>query len=88
MTVVKQLVYDDVTICATIHSPTSYCFSLFDKLMMLVRGQVVYFGKGGSARGGGVCRLPWHAGSCKNATKETSAEPKLIICSATVHAIL
>ena len=53
MTVVKQLVYDDVTICATIHSPTSYCFSLFDKLMMLVRGQVVYFGKGGSARGGG-----------------------------------
>ena len=53
MTVVKQLVYDDVTICATIHSPTSYCFSLFDKLMMLVRGQVVYFGKGGSAGGAG-----------------------------------
>ena len=50
MTVVKQLAHDDVTICATIHSPTSYCFSLFDKLMMLVRGQVVYFGQqGGSA---------------------------------------
>ena len=53
MAVVKQLVYGDVTICATIHSPTSCCFSLFDKLMMLVRGQVVYFGKGGSAMGGG-----------------------------------
>jgi hypothetical protein len=26
------------------HSPTSYCFSLFDNLMMLVRGHVVYFG--------------------------------------------
>lgn len=44
MTVVKHLVSDGVTVCATIHSPTSYCFNLFDKLMMLVRGRVVYFG--------------------------------------------
>mmetsp|Transcript_15663 Transcript_15663/g.27086 ORF Transcript_15663/g.27086 Transcript_15663/m.27086 type:complete len:488 (-) Transcript_15663:808-2271(-) len=44
MTVVKHLVADGTTICATIHSPTSYCFKLFDQLMMLVRGQVLYFG--------------------------------------------
>ena len=32
---------------ATIHSPTAYAFSLFDRLMMLVRGEVVYFGGNG-----------------------------------------
>lgn len=45
MTVVKQLVHEGVTITATIHSPTQYAFSLFDSLMMLVRGRVVYFGR-------------------------------------------
>ncbi len=45
MTVVKRLVDDGTTICATIHSPSQFCFSLFDRLIMLVRGQVVYFGK-------------------------------------------
>ncbi|KAL6759459.1 P-loop containing nucleoside triphosphate hydrolase protein [Haematococcus lacustris] len=44
MTVVKQLVADGTTICATIHSPTSQCFNLFDRLIMLVKGKVVYFG--------------------------------------------
>ena len=63
MTMVKQLVHDGVTICATIHSPTSYCFSLFDKLMMLVRGQIVYFGKQGGCEGGGLsCVASWKAG--------------------------
>lgn len=47
MSVVKSLVKDGTTICATIHSPTSFCFSLFDKLMMMVRGRIVYFGKQG-----------------------------------------
>ncbi|KXZ47828.1 hypothetical protein GPECTOR_32g440 [Gonium pectorale] len=47
MTVVKTLAGDGVTICATIHSPTSYCFSLFDSLMLLVKGRVVYFGPRG-----------------------------------------
>ena len=59
MMLVKQLVYDGVTICATIHSPTAYSFGLFDKLIMLVRGQVVYFGKQGASlaqAGGWVCR--------------------------------
>jgi len=49
MTVVKQLVSDGITICATIHSPTPYAFSLFDRLIMLVRGEVVYFGDRGAA---------------------------------------
>jgi len=44
MTVVKGLDSSGVTICATIHSPSQYTFHLFDRLIMLVRGQVVYFG--------------------------------------------
>ena len=39
MRTVKQLATGGVTVCATIHSPTSYCFSLFDRLIMLVQGQ-------------------------------------------------
>jgi ABC-type multidrug transport system ATPase subunit len=49
MTVVKNLIYDGVTVCATIHSPSQYCFNLFDRLMMLVKGRVVYFGTTGEA---------------------------------------
>ncbi|KAF6250828.1 P-loop containing nucleoside triphosphate hydrolase protein [Scenedesmus sp. NREL 46B-D3] len=49
MTTVKALVTDGVTMIATIHSPTAYSFSLFDSLMMLVRGRAVYFGKPGNA---------------------------------------
>lgn len=44
MTYVKKFTADGVTICATIHSPSPYAFALFDRVMMLVRGQVVYFG--------------------------------------------
>jgi len=44
MTVVKGLESSGVTICATIHSPSQYTFHLFDRLIMLVRGQVVFFG--------------------------------------------
>jgi len=50
MTVVKGLVKDGITICATIHSPTPYCFNLFDSLMILLRGHVVYFGENGAPR--------------------------------------
>ena len=49
MTVVKALVKSGITICATIHSPTPYCFNLFDTLMILLRGHVVYFGENGAA---------------------------------------
>lgn len=37
-----------MTITATIHSPTAFCFGLFDSLMMLTRGRVVYFGRQGA----------------------------------------
>lgn len=47
MTLVKSLAQDGTTVCATIHSPTSYTFGLFDRTMMLVRGQMVYFGPNG-----------------------------------------
>uniref|UniRef100_A0A7S0ULM3 ABC transporter domain-containing protein n=1 Tax=Polytomella parva TaxID=51329 RepID=A0A7S0ULM3_9CHLO len=45
MTAVKHLAAEGVTICSTIHSPTAYCFGLFDRLAMLVKGSIVYFGK-------------------------------------------
>lgn len=48
MSVVKGLVKSGITICATIHSPTPYCFNLFDSLMILLRGHVVYFGDNGT----------------------------------------
>lgn len=47
MTTVKNLVNSGITICTTIHSPTPYCFNLFDNLMILLRGHVVYFGENG-----------------------------------------
>eukprot|EP00210_Caulerpa_lentillifera_P006026 g5759.t1 len=45
MTVVKHLVSDGTTICSTIHSPTPYCFGLFDRVLFLLRGEVVFFGE-------------------------------------------
>ena len=48
MTVVKNLVSDGTTICSTIHSPTPYTFSLFDSVLFLLAGQVVFFGERGA----------------------------------------
>jgi len=36
-----------ITCVATIHSPTAYAFGLFDSLLMLVRGRMVYSGETG-----------------------------------------
>lgn len=47
MTVVKGLADRGLTIISTIHSPTPYCFHLFNTVMLLLKGQVVYFGGGG-----------------------------------------
>ena len=44
----KAITADGVTVIATVHSPTAHAFSLFDSLMMLVRGRVVYFGPSGA----------------------------------------
>ena len=48
LSVVKGLVHDGISICSTIHSPTPYCFSLFDTLTLLLRGRVIYCGVNGS----------------------------------------
>ena len=45
-------VEDGTTICATIHSPSSACFALFDRVMVLASGWTVYFGAPGEAVGG------------------------------------
>ena len=37
----------NITICATIHSPTPAIFQLFDNMMILLRGQMAYFGSAG-----------------------------------------
>ncbi len=47
MTVVRDLLSYNVTVVATIHSPTQYAFNLFDRLLMLVRGKTVYYGDRG-----------------------------------------
>mmetsp|Transcript_26529 Transcript_26529/g.61927 ORF Transcript_26529/g.61927 Transcript_26529/m.61927 type:complete len:626 (+) Transcript_26529:107-1984(+) len=43
--ILKTLANNGVTIMTTIHSPTSEAFRLFDNLLLLVKGQVCYFGK-------------------------------------------
>lgn len=46
---VKRLARRGITICSTIHSPTAFCFNLFDRLILLLRGRVIYFGQNGAA---------------------------------------
>jgi ABC-type multidrug transport system ATPase subunit len=44
MRVVAGLAADGTTIATTIHSPSSYCFGLFDQLLLLLEGRLVYLG--------------------------------------------
>ena len=37
-----------ITVCATIHSPSPQTFALFDRLIILLRGRIVYFGDNGA----------------------------------------
>ena len=48
MSIVKSLSNHGITTVATIHSPTPYTFSLFDSILLMLRGRVVYFGANGS----------------------------------------
>lgn len=48
MSAVRSLTMMGITVAATIHSPTPFTFALFDQLMLLIRGQVVYFGPNGA----------------------------------------
>ena len=45
MTVVKNMALDGTTICSTIHSPTPYTFGLFDRVLFILGGFVVFFGE-------------------------------------------
>lgn len=51
MRVVKGIMADgDVTLAATIHSPSSHCYSLFDRVLILVDGGVVFDGPTGECK--------------------------------------
>lgn len=65
MTVVKGLTKTGITICATIHNPTPYCFNLFDRLMILLHGRVVYSGENGDSR---LPTSPSHSSNSKAVT--------------------
>jgi len=48
MEVVRGLIDDGVSLCATLHSPTPMTFRLFDRIILLVQGTMVFFGKRGT----------------------------------------
>ena len=50
MVEVKALTKLHITVVATVHSPTPYCYTLFDRLMIILCGRVVYFGDRGASR--------------------------------------
>lgn len=41
---VRKLARQQVAVISTIHTPTTYCFAQFDRLMLMAQGRVVYFG--------------------------------------------
>ncbi len=47
MRVTQGLARGGITVCATIHCPPPHTFALFDRLLVLQRGRVVYFGSNG-----------------------------------------
>ncbi len=63
MEVVHSLATDGTTICATIHSPSSACFALFDRVMVLASGWTVYFGSPGGVGWGKRARVPGGVGT-------------------------
>ena len=42
-------VEDGITICATIHCPPAQTFQRFDRIFLLQRGRVVFFGQNNEA---------------------------------------
>jgi ABC-type multidrug transport system ATPase subunit len=47
MQVVAGLTSEGTTVATTIHSPSAACFNLFDRLLVLLNGHVVYHGSAG-----------------------------------------
>ena len=52
MAVVKGLIHQGITICATIHAPSPTTFGFFDRMLMLLSGRLVYYGANGE-----ICAL-------------------------------
>ena len=51
MRLLRPLANEGTTVCAAIHSPSAYAFKQFDSVMLLLRGEVVYFGPAGETAG-------------------------------------
>jgi ABC-type multidrug transport system ATPase subunit len=49
MKVLRDLAKGGRTVVTTIHQPNSYIFGLFDQLMLLSAGEVVYYGPASQA---------------------------------------
>lgn len=49
MTAVKQLTKHNRTAISTIHQPSPEVFELFDKLVLLSAGRIIYFGNAADA---------------------------------------
>lgn len=45
-------VKDGISICATIHCPPAQTFQRFDRIFLLQRGRVVFFGQNNAAAAG------------------------------------
>ena len=58
MRVTQSLARGGITVCATIHCPPPHTFALFDRLLVLQRGRVVYFGSNGVAASAYFTGLP------------------------------
>ena len=77
MELVKALTrtVNSITVCATIHSPSPQTFDLFDKVIILLSGRIVYFGN----NGGPPCSHP-----CSSACGQNDASN----CWATPHSCM
>lgn len=49
ISVIRSLAQRGITVCSTIHSPTPYAFSQFDRLLLLLKGKTIYFGRNGES---------------------------------------
>ena len=49
MKLVKGIAEEGRTVASAIHSPTAYCFGLFDRLLLLSGGRVSFLGEASGA---------------------------------------
>ena len=73
MRVTQSLARSGMTVCATIHCPPPHTFALFDRLLVLQRGRVVYCGGNGRAVAAYFLGLP--------AKARRPRKPAPVVCS-------